>query len=80
MVRTQIQLTEAQVRELKQLSAERGTSIAELIRQAVDAQLGMNQSLGARRGRALGAIGGFHSGHTDVSADHDRYLAAAFET
>jgi hypothetical protein len=36
MIRTQIQLTEEQARRLKAMAAERGTSVAELIRQGVD--------------------------------------------
>jgi hypothetical protein len=79
MVRTQVQLTDAQARELKQLSAERGVSMAELIRQALEAQLELSHSRAARRAVALRSIGGFRSGRTDVSADHDRYLADAFE-
>jgi predicted DNA-binding ribbon-helix-helix protein len=35
MVRTQVQLSEAQVRALKQIAAERGVSVAELIRQSL---------------------------------------------
>jgi hypothetical protein len=79
MVRTQIQLTEEQARELRELSAERGVSIAELIRRAVDTQLGTSHGASARRERALGVIGGFHSGRNDISTDHDRYVADAFE-
>ena len=35
MVRTQIQLTEEQAEGLKRLAAERGVSMAELVRQSV---------------------------------------------
>lgn len=35
MVRTQVQLTEAQIRALKRLETDRGVSMAELIRQSV---------------------------------------------
>ena len=78
MIRTQIQLTEEQLRRLRALAAARGTSVAELIRQSVDA---VAQSRGVtthtRRQRAIAAAGRFHSGQRDVSADHDRYLAEA---
>ena len=36
MVRTQIQLTEEQARALKELAAEEGVSMAELIRRSVE--------------------------------------------
>ena len=80
MVRTQIQLTDQQIKALRRLSAETGKSIAELIRQGVE------QYLGARRGfdrkrqieRALCVIGRSASGLSDVSAEHDRYLAEDF--
>ncbi len=36
MVRTQIQLTEAQAKNLHELAAREGVSMAELIRQSVD--------------------------------------------
>ncbi len=80
MKRTQIQLTEAQFFELKSLSSSRNTSMAELVRQAVDAFL--NSSLvinhDERKRRAIAAVGQFHSGLGDLAADHDRYLDGAF--
>lgn len=39
MIRTQIQLKEAQYRSLKELAARQRTSVAELIRQAVEVLL-----------------------------------------
>ncbi|MGH2555074.1 MAG: ribbon-helix-helix protein, CopG family, partial [Actinomycetota bacterium] len=33
MIRTQVQLTEEQARQLKRVAAERGVSLAEIIRQ-----------------------------------------------
>ncbi len=80
MVRTQIQLTEEQSRSLKSLAARRGVPVAELIRQSVDSYI--RSSIGVddqeRRRRAIDAVGKFRSGQTDVSADHDRYLAEAY--
>ncbi len=77
MVRIQIQLTEEQSRTLKSLAAWRGVPVAELIRRSVDSYI--RSSVGAddqeRRRRATDAVGKFRSGQTDVSADHDRYLA-----
>ena len=75
MVRTQIQLTEDQIRRLKGLSSERGVSLAELIRQAVDRLLATGERPSGRRDRAIASIGGFHSGLRDVSEKHDEHLA-----
>jgi hypothetical protein len=80
MIRTQIQLTEEQLRRLKALAAARGLSVAELIRQSVDTVA----SAGAvdaqtRRQRAIAVAGRFRSGKRDVSAEHDRYLAEAWQ-
>jgi hypothetical protein len=81
MVRTQIQLADAQLEALRKLSAETGKSIADLTRRAVD--LYLEQQRGTTRDvlveRALSAAGKFASGLSDVSTDHDRYLAEAFK-
>ena len=80
MIRTQIQLSEKQARALKDLAARRNVSVAELIRQAVDEQLRAAGTIDPeeRKRRALAAAGRFHSGLTDLSTEHDRYLAEAF--
>lgn len=77
MVRTQVRLTETQARALRRAAAERGVSVAELIREAVDRHVVAGGSEAQRR-RAIAAIGGFRSGRGDVSADHDTHLAEAF--
>jgi hypothetical protein len=79
MIRTQIQLTDEQTRRLKSLAAERGVSVAELIREAVDRHLFMRITPAGRRERAIASVGGFHSGLTDVSERHDEDLAEAYE-
>ena len=81
MVRTQIQLTEEQSRTLKMLAAQRGESVAELIRQSVDNLTRSTSGIGLeeRRRRAIAAAGQFHSGHTDLSVEHDRHLAEVYE-
>jgi predicted DNA-binding ribbon-helix-helix protein len=78
MIRTQIQLTDEQVRRLKTLATERGVSVAELIRQAVDRHVAAGVTASARRERAISGIGGFRSGLTDVSERHDEHLASAY--
>jgi len=80
MVRTQIQLTEDQVTMLKKMALVRHTSMSELIRQAVDllVKSGNIIDIEERRERAIAAAGLFHSGVHDLSANHDKYLAEAF--
>jgi hypothetical protein len=80
MIRTQIQITQEQARALKRLAVKEGISVAELVRQSVDALLQTEylpdqQSL---RAKALAAAGRF-AGETDLAANHDAYLAEAFK-
>jgi ribbon-helix-helix CopG family protein len=78
MIRTQIQLDEAKAEALKRKATERGVSMAALIREAVDTLLAQDDREAIRR-RALSVAGKFHSeGPTDVSEEHDRYLAEDF--
>ena len=77
MIRTQIQLTEEQARALKDLAAQRGVSMAALIRQATERLLEENSKREKRR-RALEAIGTF-PGPSDLSTNHDAYLAEDYQ-
>lgn len=80
MVRTQVQLSEEQVSRLKTKALEEGTSMAELVRRAVERYLAEEENGGyeERARRALEAVGRFASGAKDVSEAHDRYLEEAF--
>jgi hypothetical protein len=81
MVRTQIQLTDRQIRHLRAEARERGVSIAELIRQYVDKGLAHETpGRAALYERAAGVVGRFRDrrGARDVSRRHDRYLDEAF--
>ncbi len=80
MVRTQIQLTEEQVKALKKIALSRHLSIAELIRQAVDTVIRTNTTVDIeeRRKRAIDIVGRFSSGKRDISRKHDTYLVEAF--
>ena len=80
MVRTQIQLTEEQVKALKIIALSRHLSIAETIRQAVDTVIRTNTTVDIeeRRKRAIDIVGRFSSGKRDISRKHDTYLAEAF--
>ncbi len=76
MVRMQIQLEEAHYHLLKELAARQRTSVAELIRQAVDRFLETSGIITQeeRRRRASAIIGMFRSGKSDISVRHDEYL------
>ena len=81
MARTHVQLTADQAEALRRLAAERGVSVSELVRRAVDAFLadsGEPTSEELRR-RALSIIGMVKDGATDTSARHDDYFAEACE-
>lgn len=82
MIRTQIQLQEAQYHSLKGLAARLHVSLAELIRQSVNDLLATAGVVPyeERRRRALSIVGQFRSGKTDVSERHDEYLAEAHST
>jgi Ribbon-helix-helix protein, copG family len=72
MVRTQVSLTDEQMRRLRAEARRRQMPIAAIVREAVDravpADPGERQ---ARFQRALAAVGRFDSGSGDVSAKHD---------
>jgi hypothetical protein len=79
MIRTQIQLTPEQLSELKQVAARQGRSVAELVREGVDAVLQAQASPAANaRERAAAASGRFRSGVHDLARRHDAHLAEAF--
>ncbi|MFZ5906236.1 MAG: ribbon-helix-helix protein, CopG family [Nitrospirota bacterium] len=82
MIRTQIQLKEEQMNALKKIAAAKQSSIAELIRKAVDNLIkagGAMPDYEERRKRALSIAGRFCSGKLNISADHDEYLAEAYK-
>jgi predicted DNA-binding protein len=72
MIRTQIQLTEEQARQLKVLAQRRGISMSELIRQTVEHIIEEDD---ARWRRASAVVGRFRSASRDISTQHDEYLA-----
>lgn len=82
MVRTQIQITELQRGALRQLAAEKGRSLSELVREGIAMNLESQLTIGRaeRVERARRSVGRFSSGLGDVSTEHDRYLAEAFKS
>lgn len=77
MVRTQVLLTEEQMRAVRKIAAERGTSMAGVIRESVERLLEERERKD-RWARSMEVIGKFSSGLTDVSVNHDKYLAEAY--
>ena len=77
MIRTQIQLTKKQRASLEKLASDRHISMAEAIRQSIDLYLRNlgTVSPGEKRKRAIAISGKFHSKYTDLSINHDKYLA-----
>lgn len=80
MVRTQIQLTEEQAARLKAAAARRGISMAELIRQGIEAFLsGSGERPPEEKYRRAAQLAGkFRSGKHDVAERHDDYLAGEY--
>ena len=76
MVRTQIQLEQKQAEALRRLAGQRRISMAEAIRNAVDAYVasGSADDRAAQRERALAAIGAF-SADPRLSETHDEAFA-----
>lgn len=82
MIRTQIQITDRQIRKLKELASSQRRSMADLIRQAVD-RLIEGTSMPNRqdqRRRAMAAAGRFRGTPSDLSEHHDRYLDDSFRS
>ncbi len=81
MIRTQVQLNEAQYAELKELAGKENVSISELVRRGVDLAVGQAHSLSVaeKRANALAALGRFSDNASDVAVRHDHYLAEALK-
>jgi hypothetical protein len=77
MVRTQIQLTEEQVKALRKIAMTSRLSVAELIRRAIDTMIKSRVTVDPdeRLKRALEIVGKFSSGKRDTSRKHDSCLA-----
>jgi len=92
MVRIIVQLTEEQLKALKELAKARKTAVAKLVRESVDQYIAAAPSemtYEEKRQRALEFIrqikeGKFQAhdieGKTDVSVNHDKYLAEIYGT
>ncbi len=82
MIRTQVQLTDQQVRQLRKVAARDGVSMAEVIRRCIDRGIAdrLNESDDAYEAAAR-CVGSFKDRDEarDVATEHDRYLEDAFE-
>lgn len=81
MIRTQIRLTEEQVRCVKRLAVERQVSMATVIREGVDLLLRSAETAvpdDERIERAISVAGQFRSGGGDGAAQHDLHLQEAY--
>jgi len=72
MVRTQIALDADAHRRAKRRAADRGISLAEYVRQAVDRDLGEQP-----RGNITEIFGLFDSGRSDIANHKDEYIGEA---
>ena len=81
MIRTQIQLPEEQYRILKEIALEKSVSMAEIIRESIEIYIrsAPYSILEDKYQRALDIIAITSSGVTDLSTNHDDYLAEVYE-
>jgi hypothetical protein len=81
VLRTQIQLTEEQARALREMAAREGRSMADLIREGVEAIIRRRRRPDREEleRRALEVVGRFSSGLPDVAERHDDYFAESIE-
>ncbi len=81
MIRTQIQLSEAQAHRLHVIAKREHISVAEVVRRCIDNSLADSDiELNARYQQAKGLVGRFtdKAGARDISSRHDDYLDEAF--
>ena len=79
MVRTQVQLTNEQARDLKRLAETEGVSMAEIVRGCIAERLRQSEEPTKTeiKQRLMGIAGGFH-GPADLAEHHDDYAAEAY--
>lgn len=92
MIRTMVQLTEEQMKALKELAKARKTSVARLVRESVAQYVAVavkDPQREEKRRRALEFIRKIKSGEiqaydiegkTDVARNHDKYLTEIYGT
>jgi hypothetical protein len=80
MVKTQVQLREEDLAELRRMAAEEGVSVSELVRRGVKQVLASKHKPSREElwRRANSVIGKYRSGKKDIAQRHDDYLAEAY--
>ena len=80
MQRVQVQLSSEQASHLSRRAAEKGTTVAAAIRDAIDAQLVADERQ-RRVDIALAALKkpAYHSGLHDIAENHDEYIGQALD-
>lgn len=76
MIRKQVQFTQRQASRIRREAAGRGISESAVIREALER--GLSGRIGPtdqQWERAMSVVGIAASGHGEIAADHDRYLA-----
>ena len=81
MKRTQIQLTEKQYKLIKEISAKKNISMAEVVREAISVYSSTTATVprDVLIKDALSLVGKYSSGKKDLSLKHDDYLEKAFK-
>jgi len=79
MVRMEVRLTDEQAELLRRGAAERGVSMAALVREAVEVWATGSRGLSGEEEcrRAIAAIGMIKGGPADMAARHDDYFVEA---
>ena len=83
MIRTQIQLTEEQAKRLRDVAAADGRSMADVIRESVDAYLAetpLRRSVDVLRAQALALIGRYDSGLAGLGIGSSQCAGAGFSS
>ena len=80
MERTQISLTTEQAERLRRVARKRHSSMAALIREAVEQYVPDEETptRDERWDRAMVAVGAFESDGSNVAVEHDRYLTEIY--
>jgi predicted DNA-binding protein len=92
MIRTMVQLTEEQLKALKELAKARKTSVASLVRESVEQYVATATEVADREEKRLRALEFIRKikrgeiraqdieGKTDVARNHDKYLDEIYDT
>lgn len=81
LIRTQVQIEEEQIKWLRAKAHEKGISVSQLIREGIVLYRTLEEQIpDEKKMRALAAVGRFASGKSDVSLQHDDYLADAYNS